>query len=203
MFLDIIVVALILLSILLGYKKGLVKTAVSLVALIISLVVTIFLYNPIANFVVNVTNIDETIENEIYKKVLTMMEEEGNHQQEYLGITIKDADNGMLSSAAEGLAVNIVRYAVFIILLIGTRILIRFLKSFASFISGMPILSQFNRIGGSIYGLLRGLLITYIVLILVQFVTKIEPENIAYKQVSDSIVTKMMYENNIINVFFK
>ena len=78
MILDIILVALILLSVLLGYRKGFVKTGVSLVALIISIVVTGILYIPVSNFVINVTNIDETIEANIYKNALGKMEGKEN-----------------------------------------------------------------------------------------------------------------------------
>ena len=47
--LDVVVVAIIALSVFLGYRKGFVNLAIRLIALILSIVVTVVLYNPIAN----------------------------------------------------------------------------------------------------------------------------------------------------------
>lgn len=209
MILDIILVVLILLSVLLGYKKGFVKTGVSLVALIISIVVTGILYVPISNFVVNVTNIDETIEAAIYKRSLNKMAGEEDSSPKYLQILTEQTDEETVlgtdlgAIAVKTLSINIVKLGVFIILLIATRILLRFITSLTKFISSLPILKQFDKIGGIIYGLLRGLVIVYITLIVIQFATKVEPNNIAYKEIQKTTLTKMIYENNIINIFFK
>ena len=54
---DIVIVAFILLSIYLGYKKGLVSLGVQVFAFIIALIITFILYRPIANFIVNNTTI--------------------------------------------------------------------------------------------------------------------------------------------------
>ena len=209
MILDIILVVLILLSVLLGYRKGFVKTGVSLVALIISIAVTGILYIPISNFIINVTNIDETIEANIYKNALGKMAGEENSSPEYLQILAGQTDQEILSGAEPGtmaartLSINIVKLGVFIILLIATRILIRFITVLTNFISNLPILKQFDKLGGIIYGLLRGLVIVYITLIVIQFATKIEPNNVAYREIQKTTLTKMIYDNNVINIFFK
>ena len=65
---DIVIVALIALSVFLGYKKGLVTLAIGLCSFIIALVLTLILYKPITNLVINTTTIDDTIENSILEK---------------------------------------------------------------------------------------------------------------------------------------
>ena len=127
----------------------------------------------------------------------------------YLQILTGETDEQILSGAEPGtmavrtLSINIVKLGVFIILLIVTRILIRFINVLTEFISKLPILKQFDKLGGIVYGLLRGLVIVYITLIVVQFATKIEPNNIAYKEIQKTTLTKMIYDNNVINIFFK
>lgn len=204
MVLDIFVIALIALSMLLGYKKGLVNLAIKLMALFLSLLISVFLYNPIANFVINVTNIDETIENHIYDKVLSNMEEDkvNGEQKSYLGITVQQAKDGMMSEAARSLSINIVRLGVFIILLVGLRIGLNFVSALANLAVRMPMLRQFNQIGGAAYGLLRGLLVLLIALSILQIITETTPKNVVYEQVEKSYVTKFAYDNNIINKIF-
>ena len=196
MILDIIIVAIILLSVLLGCQKGFAKTAVNLLALIISIAVTAVLYNPIANFIINVTNIDETIESTIYDKTLNAPSEEENQL-----INIQSLDSTTLTVTE--ISTSVVKLGVFIILLIGTKILIRCISTLAEFISNLPIVKHFNKLGGGIYGLLRGLVIIYIALLIIQIATKANPTNTAYQQIEQTTLTKMMYENNVINIFFK
>ena len=199
MILDIIIVAIILLSVLLGCQKGFAKTAVNLLALIISIAVTAVLYNPIANFIINVTNIDETIESTIYDKTLKSPSEEEKNPL----INIQSLDSTTLSTTVREISTSVVKLGVFIILLIGTKILIRCISTLAEFISNLPIVKHFNKLGGGIYGLLRGLVIIYIALLIIQIATKANPTNTAYQQIEQTTLTKMMYENNVINIFFK
>lgn len=203
MILDLIIIAIIALSTYLGYKKGFVSLAIKLVALIISMIITILLYNPISNLVINGTNVDETIENKIYDTIIEKVENEANNENIYLGLTKEDIQDGMLPSAVEGLTINIVKLGVFIILFVLTKIIVKCINSLADKISSLPILSQFNKAGGIAYGLIRGILAIYIVLILVSIVTQAIPNNSAYEKIENSIVTKTMYENNILNIFFK
>lgn len=66
---DICIVVFILLSIFLGYKKGLVSLAIGACAFIIAFAITFILYKPTGNLVINTTSIDETIQNVILEKV--------------------------------------------------------------------------------------------------------------------------------------
>ena len=63
--LDIIIIAIMALSILLGYKKGLVNVAVKLFAFIIAIIVTFVFYKPVSNLIIEKTEINEKIENVI------------------------------------------------------------------------------------------------------------------------------------------
>ena len=204
MILDIIIVLIIALSTYLAYKKGFIKLAIKLVALIISIVITVVLYNPISNLVINVTGIDETIENHIYEKVMEKMNNnEQDENQSYLGITVAQAQEGMLPTAARELAISIVKLGVFLVLLIGTKIIIGLINALGDLISGFPILKQFNKLGGVLYGIIRALFVILVLLTIAKFIIQINPDNKINEQIQKSYVTKLMYENNIINVFFE
>ena len=72
---DIILIAIVLLSTFLGYKKGLVKLATKLFAGIIAIIVTIAIYKPVSGIIINNTQIDEKIEQIIIENTERFIEE--------------------------------------------------------------------------------------------------------------------------------
>ena len=196
---DLIIIGIILLSTFLAYKKGLIKLAVQLCSFIIAIIVTVILYQPISNLVINTTGIDETLENTIYEKVNEIIQEGEN---EYTSEIIEKAKNGTLPEASRELSINIVRGIVLIILFIAVKILLKFVTAIADLVAKLPILEQVNKLGGIIYGILRGILIIYIVLLLVNVVGQINPQNTIHQNIEQSSLGKIMYENNILNILF-
>lgn len=197
---DLIIVAMIVLSTFLAYQKGLVKLAIGLCTFAISIVVTFLLYQPISNLVINVTGIDEAIENSIYEKANSIMEE---NKDELTNQVIETAQNEMLPETARNLAVNIVTGGVIIILLVAIKIALRFVGAIADAIAKLPIIHQINKAGGMIYGLLRGILIIYVALLIAIIPGQINPNNTINQSINQSSLGKTMYQNNILNVFFR
>ena len=195
---DFIIVAIVALSTFLAYRKGLITLAIQLVAVIISIVVTLLLYKPISNVIINVTSIDETIENAILEEANNIMTdgEEGSDQ------IVETIQNDMLPETARTIAINIIQGAVILILYIGIRIILRFVTAFVNWVSKLPILNQFNKLGGVLYGILRGLLIVYILLFLINISGEIEPKNQIYTTVQSSYLGKIMNEYNILDILF-
>ena len=81
--LDVIIIAIILLNIIICYKKGLVKLAVGLVAVIISLILAMMLYKPVSNIIIKNTEIDEKIKESIIN-TLTSENKEAEEDNSYL-----------------------------------------------------------------------------------------------------------------------
>lgn len=195
---DIIIVAIILLSTFLAYRKGLITLAIQLVAVVIAVVLTLLLYKPVSNVIINVTGIDESIQNAILEEANDMMtnDEEGANQ------VIETIQNGMLPETARTISINIIEGAVILILYIVIRIILKFVTALANLVSKLPILNQLNQLGGIVYGILRGLLIVYILLLIVNLSGEIEPQNHVYTAVEESYIGKMMNENNILDILF-
>ena len=196
---DLIIIAIIALSAFLGYRKGLVVLAIKLCAFIIAIAITFVIYKPIANVVINVTGIDETIENAILEKAGGIMSEENNETSTQM---IENAKTGLLPEVAREIAVNIVTGGVILILFIIIRIAIKFVTALANAVAKLPIIKQFNEMGGLLYGVLRGLLIIYIAMLLIGVAGQINPENTLHQSLNSSYIGKVMYNNNILNVFF-
>lgn len=198
---DIILIVFLILSIFLGYKKGLAALAIKLCAFIIAIVITFILYRPIGNLIINTTSIDESIEDSIYNKVTEMIQKDDNN--ELTSDLIESAKQGMLPEASRELAINVVYGGTLIILFVIIRIALIFVSALANLIAKLPIIKQFNELGGAIYGLLRGVIILYAILLIISFVGELSPKNMATQAINESTIGKIMYENNIFNVFFK
>lgn len=200
-FVDIVLIAFLALSIFLGYKKGLAQLTIKLCAFIIAILITFILYRPIGNLIINTTSIDESIEDAIYNKVTEMMQKDDKN--ELTSELIESAKQGMLPEAARELTINTIYGVTAIILFIIARIVLIFVSALANLIAKLPVIKQFNEVGGAVYGLLRGLIIIYAILIIISFVGQINPKNIATQTINESTLGRTMYENNIFNVFFK
>lgn len=194
---DIIIILFILASIFLGYKKGLVSLGINLVAFIIAILITFILYRPIANVIINSTQVDEnlqaTIENQI-GEVISNDAETG---------AIESATNSILQGGSKTLAINIIYGITMIVLFIIARIALIFISAIANMVSKLPILNQFNKLGGIIYGLLRGVIIVYVILMVVNLIITLNPTGKIKENIGETYLAKTMCEYNILNVFFK
>ena len=152
MVVDLIIIAIVALSTFLAYQKGLVNLAIGLCAFVVSIVITVILYQPISNLVINVTSIDEMIEDTIYKKANDIMEKE-EKEDDLTNSMIEMAKNEMLPQTARNMAVNIVTGAVIIVLFVGVKIALRFVSAFANAVAKLPIVDQVNKAGGLVYGI--------------------------------------------------
>lgn len=209
---DIIVIAILALSIFLGYRKGLVELGIKLVGVIIAIVLTLILYRPITNIIINTTSLDENLEQAILnqgQKIINPEEqsEETNqvqkNEQDIVTQVEEQIENEMLPEAARELSINIIRACVMLILYIVIKIALRFVTALANLVAKLPILNQFNKLGGIIYGTIRGLLIIYVLLLLIRFFGQVNPQNKIHTEIQNSFITKEMYNKNIINLLIK
>ena len=196
---DLIIIAIIALSAFLGYRKGFVTLEIKFFAFIIAIAITFIIYKPVSNVVINVTQIDESIENSILEKANEIMTNEENETSNKM---LEDAKTGILPQTAREIAVNIVTGGVVLILFIAVRIALKFVTALANIVAKLPIIKQFNEMGGLLYGVLRGVLVVYIAMLLIGVVGQINPQNSIHQNINESYVGKMMYENNVLNIFF-
>ena len=102
----------------------------------------------------------------------------------------------------KSLSMNIIYGGTIIILFIILRIALVFITAIANWIAKLPILKQANKAGGILYGLLRGILITYAILLILNLVITLNPQSGLNKTMNETYLAKAMMEYNILNVFF-
>lgn len=198
---DIIIILFILASVFFGYKKGLISLAINIVAFIIAMVVTLLLYKPIGNIIINNTTIDEKLQQMIQTKIEEFMENDDSKDSS--SKLIESAKNGLLPDTARSLSINIIYGITLIALFIVIKICLLLINSLANQVAKIPIIKQFNEIGGVLYGLLRGIIITYVILMVIQLIVTLNPKGALDNAMQESYLAKTMSSYNILNVFFK
>lgn len=217
-FLDLIIIALILLSTFLGYKKGLIGVAFKIVSFIIAIIITLILYRPVANLIIEHTTWDETIENTIYEKLSGTQIEEGekinkdetdlpgvvvNYINDGIETTVKQAQENVSQIVAKNLTQSIIQILTMLIIFAITRLLLLFAKVILEAVAELPIVKQFNEMGGILYGILRGLILVFLLLAIASFILPMINQTILLEYIEHSILTKFLYNHNIIlRIFF-
>ena len=196
---DVIIVALVVLSTFLAYKKGLVAQAIKLCAVIIAIIATLLLYRPVANFVINNTDIDETIQNSIYERAYDVAKQKTNNENPETDM-VEGVKLAGIQHTSRELSIQIINVAVILILFFGIKFALRFVTAIANTVAKLPILNKLNKVGGLIYGLIRGVVIVYACLLLIGFIGKVDDSSVLHKTVEQSHLGKTMYENNLLNI---
>ena len=197
---DGVIILFILISVFLGYRKGLVSLGIHLVAFIVALVIAFILYRPIGSLIMNTTEIDEGLQGAIETKLEEIV---GNDDAQIVtNSIIGDIQSGAISETSRSLSMNIIYGATIIVLFIILRIALVFISAIANWVAELPILKQANKAGGIVYGLLRGVLITYVILLVISLIITFYPNGGLNEAIGQTHLAKAMMEYNILNVFF-
>lgn len=203
---DIILIGIIIISTLIGYKRGLVNVIFNLCAFLIALIITMFLYTPITNYVIDNTDFDEKIENIIVEKSVTNEDETSTEEgvlDNYISQSIKNKKNDVVKSSSTIIAQKIIGILVAIILFIVVRIILIFAKALINGIASLPIIKQLNEVGGLVYGALMGIIVVYVILAVLYFVISVNNTGTIADAINTSNITRILYSNNIIlNIIF-
>lgn len=198
---DLILIAIIALFTFIGYKKGLIKVAFGLVSFILAIAISVIIYKPVSNFIINYTSIDDSIEALITERLdssETTQEETENIVSNYYN-NIKNASTSVI---ANGMSKTIINVSCMLIVFIVTKIILFFFRFAGDLIAKLPLIKQFNSAGGFIYGLLKGFIIIYGLLALITILSPIININEIVTIINKSIITNIMYNNNIIFILF-
>lgn len=197
---DIILVLIVALSAFLGYKKGLVELGAKLFAGIIAIVITLIIYKPVGNIVIKNTSIDEKIENTILEKTTNVIDEnskisDNKYIQDASDNAVSQVKEEVLPEQARNIAVNVVYVATALILFIVSKIVLSIVISLANAVASLPILKQFNEVGGFLYGLVRGAIISLVLILVIGTIAKLNLNGSLSKNVESTYLLKEVYDN--------
>ena len=203
--LDLVIVSILVLNIIIGYKKGLMNVLINICAFLIAIVASLILYKPISMIIINNTSIDDAIREEIINNTFKNNEEqieETSLVEQYITSKIEEqtieAKKQAIEVVANSISIKAIEILTGIILFIAIRIIIIILKLLTNIINKIPIIEQFNEIGGVIYGFIKAIIIIYILLTILFFVVSIKEDGLIKNAIDNSYITKYLFENNII-----
>ena len=210
--LDIVLIEIIALNVFICYKKGLVKLAVGLIAVAAAIILALVFYKPVSNLIIENTELDENIEKAIINN-FTSETQEGqeiryvsvlDYLQKYVDDAVNKTQTEIVTQTAGMMAVKIINVAVLIGIFLLVRVVLLLLTFISDIITSLPILKQFNEVGGVLYGAIKALLIIYIILTIVFFIMCYTSNSTIADAINSSYVTKFFYEHNLLlNILFK
>lgn len=198
---DLILLLIIAIFTFIGYKKGLIKIAFKLVSFILAIFIAIILYKPISNFIINYTPLDnmieQTIEDRLSSSSITKEETDNIIANYYSNVK-----NASISIVSQNIAKTIINIGCMLLVFIISNIILQLFKFSGDLIAKLPLIKQCNSVGGFIYGLLKGFILIYVFLAIVAILSPIIDINKFINIINSSIITNIMYNNNIILILF-
>lgn len=212
MIVDLSIIAVIALCTFIGYKKGLMHVAFKLMSTILAIIIAVIVYNPISSFIINNTEIylkieqvveqnidvDKLIKDKQENKENVSSEIWGTYIEQSLQETVNNTKETIENSIVEKISTLILNAAVLIIVFIVVKLSLGILNLIIDIISKLPIISQFNQLGGIVCGALEGLLIVYVILAICLVTSSLLQETGIINEIYNSNIGKLMYTNNIL-----
>lgn len=202
---DLVILAIMALCIIIGYVRGLTGSLIKILSFVLSIIIAFILFIPVSNLIIDKTSIDENLEQSIREAIIQEDKTEEGKMPEtitnYIGEKVEEASDSakeaIVDSTARDVAVTIVKAGTWIGLFIVARILLIFLKFVTGLITKLPVIKQFDKLGGIIYGILEGIIIIYVILAIISFIAPMIGGNII-DAIDNSMVGSILYNNNLL-----
>lgn len=205
---DIVIVAIIALCLFLGYRRGLTGSLLKILSFVLAIVIAFILFKPVSNLVINHTNWDDSlktsIEQFITEKTSTPEEKSSLPQvivdyiDETMAQSVNEAKEVAIKNTAQSVTNLIVNAGVWIAVFIIARILLIFIKFITALIARLPVIKQFDKLGGILYGILEAFVILYVLLAIISFIAPMINNAEFIDALNKSFIGSMLYNNNIL-----
>ena len=169
------------------------------------------MFKPVSNFVIQNTEIDDKIKESVVSIVADDVEEDGKVKEDsnlpdamvnYINETVENAvdaaKDNVITVAAEGIATVTINVGVAILLFIVVRIALIFVSALSKIITDLPIIKQFDKAGGIIYGAVKALIIIFVLFALISLISPMIEQTGIIVAINKSFVGSILYNNNIL-----
>ncbi len=195
---DLGILLIIFISTIIGYKVGFIKVAFRLLSFILALVIALVLYKPISNLIIDHSSIPHKIETQISSRLSS---EDKSSTDNIVSNYYNNVKNYSTNVMAHNISITIVNISSVLFVFIITRFLLFFLKFSTDLIAKLPLIKQFNHIGGFIYGIIAGFFIVYFIFTVITLLAPLIDLSKILNLINSSIIGNIMYNNNIIFMF--
>ena len=209
MIVDIIIILIILGSIFVGMKKGLISCVIDILAVVVAIILAFMLCKPITNIVIANTEFDENIKKTITENIPLSdtdfkVDENSNLPKpviEYINkitTNVNTSKEDAIETIGNELTKGIITVIVFIAIFIIVRFVLVIIKLVSKLIEKIPGLKQINKLGGGICGFIEGIIIVYAIFAVISMISPILADTNILQSIYNSNLGAMMYNNNAI-----
>ncbi len=203
---DLILIAIVMVFIIIGYVKGLTGSLIKLASFVIAVILALILYKPLSNVVMQKTQIDEKIEEAIVQN----FSKTENQNEENMPTTLVESINNkiekettetrneIVEKTAKSTTLTIMKVGTAIAIYIVARLILFIVAVLAKGITQLPLIKEADKAGGIAYGLVQGIVMVYVLLGIVSLTSVVWANNPLVEAISQSYIGLILYNNNII-----
>ena len=210
---DLVIISIFISHIFWGYRRGLVNIMFSVLSFIVALIIMFVLYKPVANMIMTKTQLDEkltaSIEANLSGTTLADGElikaEQSNMSSslvekinEYATTAINDGKANVISYISVRIARMMIYTGTMLLLFIIARLLLFIVRFVAELIANLPFIRTINKSGGLVFGLIKGVLVIYLILALMSIASPITSELGITAAISKSHIGSILYNHNLL-----
>lgn len=203
---DLILIAIVMVFIIIGYVKGLTGSLIKLASFVIAVILALILYKPLSNVVMQKTQIDEKIE----EAIIQNFSKTENQNEENMPTTLVESINNkiekettetrneIVEKTAKSTTLTIMKVGTAIAIYIVARLILFIVAVLAKGITQLPLIKEADKAGGIAYGLVQGIVMVYVLLGIVSLTSVVWANNPLVEAISQSYIGLILYNNNII-----
>ena len=212
---DLVIISIIASNAFWGYRRGLVGVIFKILTFLISILIMFVLYKPVSNTIIEHTKLDEWVSSKIAESIEGTTMKDGEllkYDEKNSGISkvvidelnsfVKDAlkksESNIVGYVSTNIAIQMIRIGTMLCLFIVSRFFLLFIRFVAEIIANLPIIRMFNRSGGLIYGIIKGFLVTYVILGIFSIASPLIYNWGVIDAIQDSTLGNKMYNDNVI-----
>ena len=208
---DLIIVAILAICIFFGYKNGLTKSLIKILSFVIAVIVAAIFFKPVSNYIIENTEIDNNIRQAVIDTISHDVEEDGEVKEDsnlpramvdYINNSVKTAvnetKNTVVNTVADNIAVTAINVGTAVGIFIIARIILLVISALSNILTDLPIIKQFDKTGGILYGLIKALLIIFIVFAVISLISPAIEKTGIIEAINKSFIGSFLYDNNLL-----
>jgi len=195
---DLAIIGIIALFAFIGYWQGLIKSAIKILGFFIALIVAFVLFKPVSVLIINHTQLDDAMKSSLVESILPEgvdPDEEVEIKNTIPNMIIEDAKD-TVNNVAETITVQIIETGTLLIIFIVVKFGLRFVTALTDLITKLPILKQFDKTGGTIYGVFKGVMLIFVIFAIIFLFSPMMKES-TIDVINKSFIGGTIYNHNV------
>ena len=200
MIIDILLVAVLVLCIYMGHRRGLVRTLSKLCSFVLSIIVALLSYKKIAGLITD-SVVGEFIKGKISESI-SVSGTDFSKLPEFLKTPLESGVIEITETVAVNMTDAVVSIIAVVITILVAKLLISIVFKALNVFAKLPVLKQFNKLFGILLGVVNGYFWMCIVLYVISHLVNIASLGFLNEQLNTSVLALFLEDNNLLTMLF-